>query len=58
MNLLPYLGPWCCEKGRALGVQVCPGCKKTNDGYQACLGVDALPPRWEIWNSNWVAKIN
>ena len=25
--LLSYLGPWCCEKGHALGVMVCPDCE-------------------------------
>jgi hypothetical protein len=40
MNLLPYLGPWCCEKGQALGVPVCPECEETNIQWQSQLGAD------------------
>lgn len=32
-------GPWCCEKGQAAGIRVCPECAEINDGYQSCLGV-------------------
>ena len=30
MNLLTYLGPWCCEKGEEMGARVCPKCDAMN----------------------------
>ena len=40
MIALPYLGPWCCEKGEQQGVVVCPECAETCAAYQSCLGID------------------
>ena len=49
MKLLTYLGPWCCEKGRELGVQVCPECEKLNQLWSKCLGIS---------DEEWQARAN
>lgn len=32
------VGPWCCPKGRAAGVEVCKECAETSAAYQAAMG--------------------
>jgi hypothetical protein len=41
-NLQARTGPpWCCEKGQAANVKVCPECAETSAAYQAAAGLSA-----------------
>lgn len=35
---------WCCEKGKAMGEQICPDCAEASDGYQQAMA----PVRTEV----------
>lgn len=36
--------PWCCEKGEAANVKVCPECDSASVGYSAAAGVTGTSP--------------